>query len=126
MAQVPPSLQDLANRFNQAQAQLQNVLLRKQQYEAELREVEKAIAEIEKLPQEAKIFKSVGNFLIQQNKEIALQELRDRKELLELHVKTLTRQESMLREQIEKLRDEINKELAKLRGGGQEVAKGGG
>lgn len=50
MAQVPPSLQDLANRFNQAQAQLQNVLLRKQQYEAELREVEKAIAEIEKLP----------------------------------------------------------------------------
>lgn len=61
----------------------------------------------------------MGNFLIQQNKEIALQELRDRKELLELHVKTLTRQESMLREQIEKLRDEINKELAKLRGGGQ-------
>lgn len=126
MAQIPPSLQDLANRFNQAQAQLQNVLLRKQQYEAELREVEKAIAEIEKLPQEAKIFKSVGNFLIQQNRDAALQELRDRKELLELHVKTLTRQESMLREQIEKLRDEINKEIAKLRGGGQEVAKGGG
>jgi prefoldin beta subunit len=37
MAQIPPSLQDLANRFNQAQAQLQSVLLRKQQYEAELK-----------------------------------------------------------------------------------------
>lgn len=125
MAQIPPSLQDLANRFNQAQQQLQSVLLRKQQYEAELREVEKAITEIEKLPQDAKIYKSVGNFLIQQSRDAALQELKDRKELLELHVKTLTRQESMLREQLEKLRDEINKELAKLRGGG-EPAKGGG
>ncbi|MEZ0319054.1 MAG: prefoldin subunit beta [Pyrobaculum sp.] len=125
MAQVPPSLQDLANRFNQAQQQLQSVLLRKQQYEAELREVEKAITEIEKLPQDAKIYKSVGNFLIQQSKDAALQELKDRKELLELHIKTLTKQESMLREQLEKLRDEINKELAKLRGS-QELAKGGG
>ena len=97
MAQIPPSLQDLANRFNQAQAQLQSVLLRKQQYEAELREVEKAISEIEKLPQDAKIYKSVGNFLLPQTKDSALQELRDRKELLELHVKTLSRQESLLR-----------------------------
>jgi prefoldin beta subunit len=126
MAQIPPSLQDLANRFNQAQAQLQSVLLRKQQYEAELKEVEKAISEIEKLPQEARIYKSVGNFLVPQTRDAALQELKDRKELLELHVKTLTKQESMLREQIEKLREEINKELAKLRGGSPEAAKGGG
>ncbi|RFA96903.1 prefoldin subunit beta [Pyrobaculum aerophilum] len=126
MAQIPPSLQDLVNRFNQAQAQLQNVLLRKQQYEAELKEVEKAISEIERLPQDAKIFKNVGNFLVPQSRDVALQELRDRKELLELHVKTLTRQESMLREQLDKLREEINKELAKLRGGATEAAKGGG
>jgi prefoldin beta subunit len=126
MAQIPPSLQDLANRFNQAQAQLQSVLLRKQQYEAELREVEKAISEIEKLPQDARIYKSVGNFLLPQTKDSALQELKDRKELLELHVKTLARQESMLREQLEKLREEINKELAKLRGSSSETAKGGG
>lgn len=125
MAQIPPSLQDLVNRFNQVQAQLQNVLLRKQQYEAELREVEKALTEIEKLPQDAKIYKSVGNFLIPQNRDAALQELRERKELLELHTKTLARQESLLREQIEKLREEINKELSRLKGS-VETAKGGG
>ncbi|ABL88007.1 prefoldin, beta subunit [Pyrobaculum islandicum DSM 4184] len=125
MAQIPPSLQDLVNRFNQVQAQLQNVLLRKQQYEAELREIEKALTEIEKLPQDAKIYKSVGNFLIPQNRDAALQELRERKELLELHTKTLARQESLLREQIEKLREEINKELSRLKGS-VETAKGGG
>lgn len=131
MAQLPPSLQDLVNRFQQAQNQLQSVLLRKQQYEAELRDVEKALGEIEKLSQDAKVYKSVGNFLLQTNRDAALQELRERKELLELHIKTLSRQESMLREQLDKLRDDINKELARLRGsGGAQQAsagdKGGG
>ncbi len=124
MAQVPPSLQELVNRFNQAQAQLQAVILRKQQYEAELREVEKAVIEMEKLPQDAKIYKNVGNFLVQIARDPALQELKDRKELLELQLKTLARQESMLREQIEKLRGEINREVSRARG--QEPAKGGG
>ncbi|MEL9991786.1 MAG: prefoldin subunit beta [Thermoproteus sp.] len=132
MAQLPPSLQDLVNRFQQAQNQLQSVLLRKQQYEAELRDVEKALSEIEKLAQDAKIYKSVGNFLLQTSRDVALQELKERKELLELHIKTLSRQESMLREQLDKLRDDINKELARLRGGGAggaqptAPAKGGG
>ncbi|WP_052886018.1 prefoldin subunit beta [Thermoproteus uzoniensis] len=131
MAQLPPSLQDLVNRFQQAQNQLQSVLLRKQQYEAELRDVEKAMGEIEKLSQDAKVYKSVGNFLLQTSRDVALQELKERKELLELHIKTLSRQESMLREQLDKLRDDINKELARIRGGGEKqqtgaAAKGGG
>ncbi|MFP3213386.1 MAG: prefoldin subunit beta, partial [Thermoproteus sp.] len=69
MAQLPPSLQDLVNRLQQAQSQLQSVLLRKQNYEAELRDVEKAMGEIEKLPQDAKIYKSVGNFLLQTSRD---------------------------------------------------------
>jgi prefoldin beta subunit len=124
MSQIPPSLQDLLNRLNQANAQLQGVLVRKQQFEAELKEVERAMTEIDKLPQDATVYKSVGNFLVPQSKSAALQELRDRKELLELHVKTLSRQESLLREQLEKLRDEINRELARLRGAA-EASKSG-
>jgi prefoldin beta subunit len=125
MSQIPPSLQDLLNRLNQANAQLQGVLVRKQQFEAELKEVERAMTEIDKLPQDATVYKSVGNFLVPQSKSAALQELRDRKELLELHVKTLSRQESLLREQLEKIRDEINKELARLKGAA-EASKSGG
>jgi len=112
------------NRYQQAQSQLQSVLVRKQQYEAELRDVEKAAQELEKLGQDVRVFKQVGAFLVPITRDQALQELRDRKELLELHIKTLSRQESLLREQLEKLRDEINRELAKLRGG--EAPKGGG
>lgn len=126
MAQLPPSLQDLVNRFQQAQSQLQSVQLRKQQYEAELRDVEKALSELEKLAADAKVFKSVGNFLLQTTRDAAMQELKERKELLELHIKTLSRQESMLREQLDKLRDDINKELARIRGGGGAAPAPGG
>ena len=124
---VPPSLQDAVNRLQQVQNQLQGVVLRKQQYEAELREVERAISELEKMSSDVKVYKNVGVFLVLTNRDEALQELKDRKELLELHIKTLAKQESMLRDQLEKLRDEINRELARLRGGtGGELAKGGG
>jgi len=125
MASLPPSVQESIGRMQQLQNQLQSVLIRKQQYELELKEVEKALGEIEKVSDDSRIYKIVGSFLIQVSKDQAIQELKDRKELLELHIRTLARQEGMLREQIEKLRDEVNRELARLRGTAPEY-KGGG
>lgn len=124
MSSIPPSLQGDIEKLQALQEQLQGVLVRKQQFEAELKEVERAIGEIEKLNPENKIYKMVGTFLVLINREQALQELRDRKELLELHVKTLTKQETMLRKQIDDLRNQINEALSKMQGGG--VVKGGG
>jgi len=124
VSSIPPSLQGDIEKLQALQEQLQGVLVRKQQFEAELKEVERAIGEIEKLNPENKIYKMVGTFLVLINREQALQELRDRKELLELHVKTLTKQETMLRKQIDDLRNQINEALSKMQGGG--VVKGGG
>lgn len=126
MSSLPPSLQADLEKLQALQDQLNNVRLRKQQFESELKEVEKAIGEIEKVPVDGKVYKVVGTFLVLVTKDQALQELKDRKELLELHIKTLSRQESMLMKQIEDLRAQINEAVAKLQGGGAGVAKGGG
>lgn len=125
MASLPPSVQESIGRIQQLQNQLQSVLVRKQQYELELREVEKALGEVEKASSDSKVYKVVGGFLVQVSRDQAVQELRDRKELLELHIRTLAKQEGLLKEQIDKLRDEVNRELAKLRGTAPEY-KGGG
>jgi prefoldin beta subunit len=124
MSSIPPSLQGDIEKLQALQEQLQGVLVRKQQFETELKEVERAIGEIEKLNPDSRVYKIVGTFLVLVNKDQALQELRDRKELLELHVKTLTKQETMLRKQIDDLRSQINEALSKLQGGG--AVKGGG
>ncbi|ADY02001.1 MAG: prefoldin subunit beta [Vulcanisaeta sp.] len=126
MSSLPPSLQSDLEKLQALQDQLNSVRVRKQQFESELKEVEKAISEIEKISTESKVYKIVGSFLVLVTKDQALQELKDRKELLELHIKTLSRQESMLMKQIEDLRTQINEALAKLQGGAGEVAKGGG
>ncbi len=126
MSSLPPSLQSDLEKLQALQDQLNSVRVRKQQFESELREVERAISEIEKVSAESKVYKIVGSFLVLVTKDQALQELKDRKELLELHIKTLSRQESMLMKQIEDLRTQINEALAKLQGGAGGVAKGGG
>ncbi|KUO92542.1 MAG: prefoldin subunit beta, partial [Vulcanisaeta sp. CIS_19] len=118
MSSLPPSLQSDLEKLQALQDQLNSVRVRKQQFESELKEVERAISEIEKVPTDGKVYKIVGSFLVLVTKDQALQELKDRRELLELHIKTLSRQESMLMKQIEDLRNQINEALAKLQGGG--------
>jgi|GEM_PF-194553 prefoldin beta subunit len=125
MSSLPPSLQSDLEKLQALQDQLNSVRVRKQQFESELKEVERAISEIEKVPTDGKVYKIVGSFLVLVTKDQALQELKDRRELLELHIKTLSRQESMLMKQIEDLRNQINEALAKLQGGAGAV-KGGG
>jgi prefoldin beta subunit len=125
MSSLPPSLQSDLEKLQALQDQLNSVRVRKQQFESELKEVERAISEIEKVPTDGKVYKIVGSFLVLVTKDQALQELKDRRELLELHIKTLSRQESMLMKQIEDLRNQINEALAKLQGGTGAV-KGGG
>ncbi len=108
---LPPSLQAEIEKLQTLQAQLQNVLMLKQQIESEIKEIERTISEIEKVPPDAKIYKIVGTFLVSVTKEQALNELKEREELLKLNLTSLSRQESMLRKQIEELRSKIAEAL---------------
>lgn len=119
MTTIPPSLQAEIEKLQALQAQLQNVLIMKQQVESELKEVEKAISEIEKVPPENKIYKAVGTFLVMVSKEQALNELKEREELLKLNITSLSKQESLLRKQIDDLRSKINEALARVQQSGR-------
>ncbi|NPA70282.1 MAG: prefoldin subunit beta [Crenarchaeota archaeon] len=125
-SQIPPSLQAEIERLQALQAQLQNVLVLKQQVENELKEIERTISEIEKVPPDSKIFKIVGTFLISVSKEQALNELKEREELLKLNLTSLSKQESMLRKQIEELRLKISEALRQAGMGGGAPSGGGG
>ncbi len=122
---VPPSLQADIEKLQMLQAQLQNVLVLKQQVESEIKEIEKTISEIEKISQDAKIFKIVGTYLISVTKEQALNELKEREELLKLNLTSLSRQESLLRKQIEELRSKISEALRQAGIGGGAPSGGG-
>jgi len=124
---LPPSLQAEIEKLQALQAQLQNVLILKQQVENEIKEIEKTISEIERAPADARIFKVVGTFLVSVTKDQALNELKEREELLKLNLTSLSRQESLLRKQIEDLRARISEALRQMGiqpGGGAQQATG--
>ncbi len=120
---LPPSLQSEIEKLQALQAQLQNVLILKQQVENEIKEIEKTISEIERAPADARIFKVVGTFLVSVTKDQALNELKEREELLKLNLTSLSRQESLLRKQIEDLRARISEALRQMgvQPGGQQA-----
>ncbi len=116
-AEIPPALRNDLERLRQLEDQLQAVLLRKQQYESELRNVDRALNELNKLPQDSKVYRVVGTFLLLTTRDEAIQDLNQRKELLDLHIQSLVKQENLLRKQISDLEAKVKQALSTGQGG---------
>ena len=90
--------------------------------ELQLKEVTRALEEVQKLGEDAEVYKSVGNLLIKSEKGSVEAELKDRKETLELRINTLKRQEekvtSRLKELQAKIQDAIRSRATRAPGAG--------
>jgi len=116
MAQrIPPDLEPLLIKAQQLEAQLAQIAKQREVAEAELKEIERTLATLEKLPDDAALYKSEGYVLVKVSKEDVKKDLEERKEILEVSVNSLRKQEERIREELMKLRKEIN---MKLRPGG--------
>lgn len=91
--------------FQNAQRQLEALLLQKQQILLQLEEIRVAGEELEK--GEGKIYRGVGTLLLQSTKEETKKDLGEKKELLDLRMKTLSKQEEMLRKRWNELKGKI-------------------
>lgn len=111
-AQLPPEVQNRLLQLQESQERLRALIIRRQQYELELREVQRALEELEKLSPETPVYKSVGVLLFLADRDKTISELQDKKETLELHLKTLERQENLARKQVEELRQKISQMLS--------------
>lgn len=88
---------------------LQNLLLQKQVFQLELVETQTALEELKK--SEGDAFKIVGSLMIKAEKGALEKELSKKKELLELRIKSIEKQEKELREELNKKRSEILKNM---------------
>jgi len=78
MDEMSPKLQNQIAQFQQLQQQLQAVLSQKFQMEAQLREVNNTIEELEKIDDETPIFKNVGSILMKtRDKESTIEEIKE-------------------------------------------------
>ena len=108
---VPPKVQQMFLRYQQLQQQLQLIRARKRQLQLELAEVENALKELGKLGDDVPIYKSVGSLLIRVERESVMRELEDRKEYLNVRMKSLEREEERAQQQLEELEPKLMKAL---------------
>ncbi len=112
--QIPPEVQQELVKLQQLQAQLSQVLTEKELLRQELRDIERTLSVLKDLPQDAELYRSTGHILVRVSKDDVEKELNERKELVELRLKTLEKQESMLRQQLSQVQSKVNQYLSKV------------
>ena len=105
--ELPPQVQNQLLQLQQLQQQAQMISAQKAQLTMELKEIELALKELEKVDDKATVFKSIGGILVKADKQQVVDELTEKKETLEVRIKTLERQE----ERIKKRFDEIQNKM---------------
>ena len=89
---------------------LQSILMQKQAFQAQLIEVESALSELDKAKTAYKI---VGNIMVAAEKESLKTDLSSKKEMVEVRIKTLEKQEEKMREQAAKIQSEVLEKFGK-------------
>ena len=108
--EVPKDTEQKIGQLQMFEQSLQNFLGQKQQFQMQLAEVDSALGEIEGTQNAYKI---VGNIMVQSDKAELKAELQSRKELLELRIRTMEKQENQVRDKAQKLQEEILKTMKK-------------
>lgn len=88
---------------------LQGLMMQRQTFQLELNETLSALEELANAKDE--VYKIVGQIMIKSKKDALDKEMKDKKNLLELRVKNLEKQENSLKDRLEKLREEVMKEI---------------
>ena len=105
--ELPPQVQNQLAQLQQIQQQAQALAQQKNQLEVMLKESDMAIDELEKLDENADVFKNIGNMLIKADKNKTFEELKEKKETLGLRLQTLTRQEERIHKRFTQLQEQL-------------------
>ena len=111
LSNLPPQVQERFLRLQQLQQTLQSVLAQKQQVELELSEIGQASTELEKLTDDAVLYKATGSLMIKAEKTKVTAELNERKDLLNTRVTILTKQEERVRAQLKEVQTRLQQDL---------------
>ena len=101
---VSKEAQEKISRLQLLEQNLQNLVGQRQQFQGQLLEVESALRELASAPEAYRI---IGNLMLKSKPEELTKDLSQKKELLDLRMKTFEKQENQLKEKAESLRQEV-------------------
>ncbi len=112
--ELPPQIQNQLAQLQQLQQQAQAVISQKSQIEALIRETDAALKELEKSSDDAVIYKNVGELLFKAEKPKLVEELKERKEMMDLRLKTMSKQEERIQSRFTQLQEQLKLSLGQI------------
>ena len=100
--------QEKIQQLQSIEQNMQHFLKQRQQFQVQLMEVESALEEVRKTE---KAYKIIGNIMVVSEKNTLEKDLTEKKERLEVRIKSFEKQENSLKEQAKTLREEIMKSM---------------
>lgn len=110
MTEASKETETKLNQLQMLEQSMQNLLMQKQQFQLQQVEIESALKELEKVNEAYKI---VGNIMVLSKKDDLKADLASKKEIIELRIKNMEKQENQLREKASKLQNEVLKGMSK-------------
>ena len=89
---------------------MQQYLQQKQQYQSHIIEINSALRELE---QGKESYKIIGNIMLKRKNKDLIKELEEKKEIFELRIKTIEKQEEKTTKQSKELQQEVMKKMKK-------------
>jgi len=108
MAEAKENIQEKINQLSTMEQSLQSFLAQKQMFQSQLLEVKSALDELKKTD---KAYKIVGNVMVDADKTQLISEMEQKKEVVEIRIKNLEKQETKMREKTSELQSEVMKEI---------------
>ena len=103
-------MQEKISQLQMIEHNISSSAMQKQQFQAQLMEAESALKELEKSDEAYKI---IGNIMVKTDGKSLLDDIRRKKEMLDLRVRTIDNQQKALKEKALKIQDEVMKEMEK-------------
>ena len=97
-------LQNKINQLSMIEQNIQNFSMQKQQFQAQMLEIESAEKEI---MDSKEAFKIIGSVMVAQEKDKLKKELKDKKAVLKTRIESFEKQEDKLKEKAESMQKEV-------------------
>jgi prefoldin beta subunit len=109
---IPAKLQNDLKQFQRLQQDLSTTSQQRLQFDLKLRETTHTLEELHGLPEDATVYRPIGGLMVKAKNRKEVEEiLSEEKEMLEVRMKAMERQEGSLRERYTTLQREINEQI---------------
>lgn len=96
--------QEKIQQLQLTEQSLQNLLMQKQQFQAQINDIDSAVGELSSTKESYKI---IGTVMVKKDSEEIKKELEEKRKIVELRIKSLEKQEDTIRQKAKKLQEEV-------------------